>query len=170
MSRSENLAENLTANGMVTPPEIRHLVPHSGAMVLLDRVVFVDDENLCAEVNITRDTVFFDGDGVAAWVGIEYMAQAIAAHAGYLSSLRGDPVKVGFLLGARRYECSRPGFPLGSVLKISVQKILQAENGLGAFECRIEDARDSTGTAIAVATVTVFQPENVDDFLQGMLK
>ncbi len=151
-------------------PEIRSIVPHSGAMVLLDSVVFVDDENLCAEVNITRDTVFFDGDGVAAWVGIEYMAQAIAAHAGYLSSLRGDPVKVGFLLGARRYECSRPSFQLGSVLKISVQKILQAENGLGAFECRIDDSQDSTAGAVAVATITVFQPENVDDFLQGMLK
>ncbi|MES2048360.1 MAG: hotdog family protein [Pseudomonadota bacterium] len=151
-------------------PAIRSLVPHSGAMVLLDRVVFVDDEKLSAEVNITRDTVFFDGDGVAAWVGIEYMAQAIAAHAGYLSGLRGDPVKVGFLLGARRYECSRASFPLGSVLKISVQKILQAENGLGAFECRIDDSQDSTATAVALATITVFQPENVDDFLQGMLK
>lgn len=151
-------------------PEISSLVPHSGAMVLLDRVIFADDENLCAEVNIGSDTVFFDGDGVASWVGIEYMAQAIAAHAGYLSSLRGDPVKVGFLLGARRYECRRPSFPLGSVLKISIQRILQAENGLGAFECRIDDSQDSTGTPVAVATITVFQPDNVGDFLQGMLK
>lgn len=153
-----------------TLPDIRSLVPHSGAMVLLDRVVSVDNENLSAEVKIGRDTVFFDGEGVGAWVGIEYMAQAIAAHAGYLSSLRGDPVKVGFLIGARRYECSRPSFPLGRVLKVSVQKILQAENGLGAFECRIDDSQDSTGTPVAVATITVFQPENVDDFLQGMLK
>lgn len=151
-------------------PDVRSLLPHSGAMVLLDRVLSVDRESLCAEVTIRRETVFYDNDGVGSWVGIEYMAQAIAAHAGYLSSLRGDPVKVGFLLGARRYECSRASFPLGSVLKISVQKILQAENGLGAFECRIEDNEDSTGAALAVATVTVFQPENVDDFLQGMLK
>lgn len=151
-------------------PEIRSLVPHTGAMVLLDRVLSVDHESLCAEVKIGSETVFFDGDGVGSWVGIEYMAQAIAAHAGYLSSLRGDSVKVGFLLGARRYECSRPSFPLGSVLQVSVQKILQAENGLGAFECRIDDSQDATETAVAVATITVFQPENVDDFLQGMLK
>lgn len=153
-------------------PDVRSLLPHSGAMVLLNRVLSVDRESLCAEVHISRDAVFFDeaDEGVGSWAGIEYMAQAIAAHAGYLSSLRGDPVKVGFLLGARRYECSRPSFPLGSVLKISVQKILQAENGLGAFECRIDDDQDSTGTAVAVATVTVFQPENVDDFLQGLMK
>lgn len=151
-------------------PDVRSLLPHSGAMVLLDRVLSVDRESLCAEVTIRRETVFYDSDGVGSWVGIEYMAQAIAAHAGYLSSLRGDPVKVGFLLGARRYECSRASFPLGSVLKISVQKILQAENGLGAFECRIEDNQDPTCAALAVATVTVFQPESVDDFLQGMLK
>ena len=151
-------------------PDVRSLLPHSGAMVLLDRVLSVDSESLCAEVNIRLDTVFFENEGVGSWVGIEYMAQAIAAHAGYLSSLRGDPVKVGFLLGARRYECSRPCFSLGSVLKISVQKILQAENGLGAFECRIDDNQDSTCTPVAVATVTVFQPENVNDFLQGMMK
>lgn len=161
---------NLPVNQPGHLPEIGSLVPHSGAMVLLDHVIFVDSENLIAEVKIGQDTVFFDGDCVGAWVGIEYMAQAIAAHAGYLSSLRGDSVKVGFLLGARRYECSRPSFRLGSVLKVSVQRILQAENGLGAFECRIDDSQDSTETAVAVATITVFQPENVDDFLQGMLK
>ena len=151
-------------------PDVRSLLPHSGAMVLLDSVLSVDRESLRAEVNIRLDTVFFENDGVGSWVGIEYMAQAIAAHAGYLSSLRGDSVKVGFLLGARRYECRQPSFPLGSVLKISVQKILQAENGLGAFECRIDDNQDSTGNPVAVATVTVFQPENVNDFLQGMMK
>ena len=165
-----NLPENSTVFHPEQLPEIRSLVPHSGAMVLLDRLVSVDSESLCAEVNINRDTVFFDGVGVGTWVGIEYMAQAIAAHAGYLSSLRGDPVKVGFLLGARRYECSQAIFPLGSVLKISVQRILQAENGLGAFECSIEDNQSTNGTAAAVATITVFQPENVDDFLQGMSK
>ncbi|MEX0140542.1 3-hydroxylacyl-ACP dehydratase [Janthinobacterium lividum] len=145
-------------------PDIRELVPHSGAMVLLDRVLSADAENLCAEVAIHAGSVFYDAPsaGVGSWVGIEYMAQAIAAHAGYLARLAGAPVKIGFLLGARRYEAQLPLFVDGSVLQVHVQQALQGENGLGAFECRIEMA----GAVLAQATITVFQPEDAKQFLQ----
>lgn len=132
-------------------------------MVLLDRVISVDEESLCAEVGIRSDTLFCGPDGVGAWVGIEYMAQAIAAWAGYNAQLRGEPVKLGFLLGTRRYECSRPIFLLGSVLRVYVQRLFQDDNGLGSFECRIDDAQGPLSTA----TVTVFQPINDDDFPEG---
>jgi len=150
----------------VSLPDIRELVPHAGPMVLLDRLVAVGEESLCAEVVIDQDTVFFDGSGVGAWVGVEYMAQAVAAFAGYEARQRGEPVKVGFLLGSRRYECSQPHFAYGSTLHVHVQRALQGENGLGAFGCRIEDAADPTGIALASATITVFQPDNVSEFLQ----
>ncbi|MCC7599506.1 hotdog family protein [Janthinobacterium sp. FW305-129] len=145
-------------------PDIRELVPHSGPMVLLDRVLSADAENLCAEVAIHAGSVFYEATsaGVGSWVGIEYMAQAIAAHAGYLARLAGAPVKIGFLLGARRYEAQVPLFVNGSVLQVHVQQALQGENGLGAFECRIEMA----GAVLAQATITVFQPEDAKQFLQ----
>lgn len=148
-------------------PGIGELVPHSGAMVLLDRVLSADAENLCAEVTIHAGSVFYDAPsaGVGSWVGIEYMAQAIAAHAGYLARLAGAPVKIGFLLGARRYEAQLPLFVDGSVLQVHVQQALQGENGLGAFECRIEMA----GAVLAQATITVFQPEDAKQFLQDSL-
>lgn len=148
---------------MMGMPDIRSLVPHAGPMVLLDRVISVDEDSLCAEVGIRSDTLFCGPDGVGAWIGIEYMAQAIAAWAGYTAHLRGEPVKLGFLLGTKRYECSRPIFVLGSVLRVHVQRVFQNENGLGSFECRIDD----TQGRLATATVTVFQPPNVNDFLQG---
>jgi predicted hotdog family 3-hydroxylacyl-ACP dehydratase len=50
------------------------------------------------------------------------------------------------------------------VLHIHVRRALQGENGLGAFDCRIEDGRD--GAELATATITVFQPNNVEEFLQ----
>ena len=149
-------------------PDIRSLLPHSGAMVLLDRVVAADADSLCAEVAIRPDSLFCQSHGVGAWVGIEYMAQAIAAHAGYLARLRGDAVKVGFLLGSRRYECSRPNFALGSILRVRIERVLQGENGLGSFECRIDALDVEPGVALATATVTVFQPANVNDFLEGV--
>jgi predicted hotdog family 3-hydroxylacyl-ACP dehydratase len=144
-------------------PDIRSLIPHAGPMVLLDRVISVGEDSLLAEVCIRSDSLFCNGGGVGAWVGIEYMAQAIGAWAGYTAQLRGEPVKLGFLLGTRRYECRRPIFLLGSVLRVHVQRLFQNENGLGSFECSIDDKEGR----VATATVTVFQPTNVDDFLQG---
>ena len=143
-------------------PDIRSLVPHAGPMVLLDRVISVDEDSLLAEVRIRSDSLFCNTDGVGAWVGIEYMAQAIGAWAGYTAQLRGEPVKLGFLLGTRRYDCSRPIFVSGSVLRVHIQRVFQDENGLGSFECYIDDEEGR----IATAAVSVFQPPNVNDFLQ----
>jgi predicted hotdog family 3-hydroxylacyl-ACP dehydratase len=148
----------------MTYPDIAQLVPHDGQMVLLDRVLGFETERFSAEVSIRPDTIFCDGAGVGSWVGIEYMAQAIAAHAGYKARLRGEAVKVGFLLGARRYQASVPAFALGSVLHVHIQHAMQGDNGLAAFECRIDDA--ASGEMLAHATVTVFEPDNVNEFLQ----
>lgn len=152
-------------------PDIAALVPHSGQMVLLDRVVSADADNLCAEVRIHAGSVLATEQGVGSWVGIEYMAQAIAAHAGWLARQRGEAVKVGFLLGSRKYDTSVPYFAPGSVLLVHVHRVLQAENGLGAFDCRIVSAGadagvDAAAASLATATVTVFQPDNVNQFLK----
>ena len=120
-------------------PDIRSLVPHAGRMVLLDRVISADEESLCAEITIRSDSLFCTTEGVGAWVGLEYMAQAIAAYAGYVAYLRGEAVKIGFLLGTRRFECNRPFFSIGTRLQIHVKRVFQSENGMGSFECRIED-------------------------------
>ena len=145
-------------------PDIRKLVPHSGQMVLLDRAIHADTDSLCAEVRIHAGSMLADETGVGSWVGIEYMAQAVAAHAGWSALQRGEEVKVGFLLGSRKYETSVPEFALGSVLHVHVRRVLQGDNGLGAFECHIDIVG---GTAnVASATVTVFQPHNVNQFLK----
>jgi len=144
-------------------PDIRSLVPHAGPMVLLDRVISADENSLLAEVRIRSDSLFCNTDGVGAWVGIEYMAQAIGAWAGYTARLRGEPVKLGFVLGTRRYECSRPIFTLGSLLRVHILRVFQDENGLCSFECSIDNEEGRVATAI----ITVFQPPNIDDYLQG---
>lgn len=140
-------------------PDMRELVPHTGDMVLLERVLAADKDSLCAEVTIGADTMFCDGAGVGSWVGIEYMAQAIAAHAGYTAILRGEPVKIGYLLGTRRYHASVPMFAIGSVLRVHVQRAVQGENGLSAFDCSIVAA--AGGAPLATGTITVFQPDSV---------
>ena len=135
-------------------PDIRSLVPHAGPMVLLDRIISADEESLRAEVLICPDSLFCASEGVGAWVGLEYMAQAVSAHAGYMAFLRGEAVKVGFLLGTRRFDCDRPFFSVGSRLQVHIKRILQSESGMGSFECRIDDG----AAQLASATLTVYQP------------
>jgi predicted hotdog family 3-hydroxylacyl-ACP dehydratase len=56
---------------------------------------------------------------------------------------------------------------LAKVLHIRVQRILQSDNGLGAFECTIKSADQVDGAELASATVTVFQPDNATEFLNN---
>ena len=147
-------------------PQIAALVPHAAPMLLLDRVISVDADKLCAQVAIGDDSLFLTGTetGVGAWVGIEYMAQAIAAWAGYHAQQRGEAVRIGFLLGSRRYDASVPYFATGSTLHVEVEKLLQADNGLGSFACSIRDA--DSQQQLAQATISVFQPHDAREFLQ----
>ncbi|MCW5299975.1 3-hydroxylacyl-ACP dehydratase [Herbaspirillum lusitanum] len=147
-------------------PQIAALVPHAAPMLLLDRVISVDADKLCAQVAIVDDSLFLTGTGtgVGAWVGIEYMAQAIAAWAGYHAQQRGEAVRIGFLLGSRRYDASVPYFATGSTLHVEVEKLLQADNGLGSFACSIRDA--DSQQQLAQATISVFQPHDAGEFLQ----
>jgi predicted hotdog family 3-hydroxylacyl-ACP dehydratase len=123
-------------------------------MRLLDRVLAADAESLVAEAQIRAGGLFGDAHSVESWVGIEYMAQAIAAWAGWQRRSRGEAPRVGYLLGTRRYACDRPAFAVGTVLRVTVQREYQADNGLGQFNCRIEIG----GQTVAQAALTVLDP------------
>jgi predicted hotdog family 3-hydroxylacyl-ACP dehydratase len=150
-----------------TIPPIASLLPHSASMLLLDRVVAADTDRLQAEVAITPHSLFADANGVGSWIGIEYMAQAIAAFAGFHAHCShtddsNNPAKIGFLLGSRRYTANQDHFALGSTLQVHVLRLLQAENGLGSFDCFIADGEEH----IASAILTVFQPPDLATFLK----
>lgn len=142
---------------------ITEIVPHAGKMCLLDRAIDGDAESLSCEVTIRDGGLFFKDGGVDGWVGIEYMAQAVAAWAGWRARLRGEAPQIGFLLGSRRYECSQPRFALGQTYRVDVHRQFQANNGLGQFDCSIQ----LDGQIVASATLTVFEPANAKEFLMG---
>lgn len=134
---------------------VTHFVPHRATMSLLSRLVAADDEQAVAEVDVSDRSVFAQPEGVAAWVGIEYMAQTIAAWSGARARRRGEEPSIGFLLGSRRYTADQPWFPPGQTLTVHVRCELIGDNGLGQFDCRIADA---AGQTLAYAMVSVFEP------------
>lgn len=143
--------------------DIGQFVLHSGPMRWLDRIVGYGDDWLEAEGTIRPGSPIGDDSGVGAWAGIEYMAQAIAAFAGLRARMRGEPVKIGLLVGTRRYESRWSLFSVGSRLRVRVRHDYSADNGLSVFGCRIicDDVE------IATAVLSVFQPANPEAFLRG---
>ena len=147
----------------MTDFKVEDLVPHSGTMSLLDRIIGYDDDSLEAEVTITKDTLFADEKGVPAAVGLEYLAQAIAAYSGVQERTKGGEPKLGFLLGTRKYQCSNDYFELGQTLNIKVKCEMQADNGLHVFQCSL-----SGDNIEASASLNVFQPDDSEKFLKDM--
>lgn len=123
-------------------------------MRLLDRVLSVDADVAVAEVDVPFDGLFVSGGEVPAWVGIEYMAQTVAAWAGGRARGEEQAPRPGLLLGTRRFEAACAGFPSGARLRIEARCELIGGNGLGQFDCRIE----MEGRQVAAARLTVLDP------------
>jgi predicted hotdog family 3-hydroxylacyl-ACP dehydratase len=139
----------------VTQWSVDDLVPHRGSLSLLTRVTHTSDSHARAEVDVSPASVFARPQGTPAWIGIEYMAQTIAAWAGARARGRGGRPRVGYLLGTRRYVAHEPWFSAGQTLEILVHCELIGANGLGQFSCAI---RDPSGRELASAMVTVYEP------------
>lgn len=136
---------------------IENYVPHRGVMLLLDRLLAADEGSALAEVTVPQDGLFLHDAGMPSWVGMEYMAQTVAAWAGWNAIRKGEAVKIGFLLGSRKYEAVQAFFAPGTQLRVRVECDLMGDNGLGMFDCRIHDAH---GEELASARISVFEPED----------
>jgi predicted hotdog family 3-hydroxylacyl-ACP dehydratase len=136
------------------PHDMDAWVPHRGAMSLLSSVERCDELSVVARVRVPAQGVFATPFGVPAWVGIEYMAQAVAAWSGARNREGGGSPRIGYLLGSRRYEAHVPVFPVGAELRVFGQCELMGDNGLGMFDCRIEH----DGRVLASGRLSVFEP------------
>jgi len=133
---------------------VADLLPHDPPMVLLDRVLEYGSDHLVAEVQVGPHALFSDEEGnIPAWIGIEYMAQTVAALAGADAKKAGKPVSVGFLLGTRRYLPNVSYFTSGDRLKVTAKRTYE-NDGVGSFDCDI-----STDRLLVQARINAYQPE-----------
>ena len=142
---------------------IEQILPHSGRAILVNEVISYNETFAVVAINISADTAFFqDGKGVPAHVGLEYMAQACGTYAGIMSLNKGEPVKLGFLLGTRDYKCNKAWYVLAERLIVSAEQLFQTEDGMGSFFCKIT----CNDIELASAHLNVFQPNDVTNFLE----
>ena len=140
---------------------LAELLPHAGDMIFIDQVLSFDEEQIHTRMTVKPGGLFSREDGsLPAWVGIELMAQTVAAFAGCRAREEGRAVELGFLLGSRKFECNVDHFPVGSELTLHGRRSLEDDNGMGVFECQI----DAPGIH-ASARLNVFKPPKAAHYL-----
>jgi predicted hotdog family 3-hydroxylacyl-ACP dehydratase len=104
--------------------ELAGILPHRGRMLLLSRIKEYDTENrsLKAEYDIDKACLFYDPaiEGVPAWAGFEFMAQAISALSGITGRLKGEKPKLGFILSVSAMKVYLPVLKTGNTVSIEV--------------------------------------------------
>ena len=134
---------------------ILDIIPHKPPMVLIDKVIDFTSDSITAMVTITDQSLFFENGGVPSYVGIEYMAQAVAAWNGLMARQNNLPSGIGYLLGTRKMKLLIENFKEGSYLEIKGYcKFTDGE--IASFDCSIH----IDGIEVASAALTVFQPSN----------
>lgn len=146
-------------------PPVAELLPHRGRAVLLDRVLAHDARTTVCAVDPAASVAFLDADGfVPASVGLEYMAQTIAAHGGLLARERGEPVRPGFFLGSRRIDFCVARFAPGQVLEVTATHVRGATRAL-AFDCAIR--REAGAPPMVSGVLTVYLLDSFEALVAG---
>jgi predicted hotdog family 3-hydroxylacyl-ACP dehydratase len=137
------------------------LVPHRGAMSLLDSIDGYGEDWLRASVTPDATSTFAGAHGIPAWVGIEYMAQTAAAFGGIERAQRGEKPSIGLLIGSRYYRSMLDIIPFGTRLSIEARLALRDEEDFAAYDCRLS----TPGQVVAECILKAYRPADIREFL-----
>ena len=144
-------------------PAIADLLPHDPPMVLLDRYISSDEKELIAETDITPASQFYtEGLGVPAYIGIEYIAQAVSAFNGLKDQQSGRVVRPGFLLGSRNVQITADYFDPDAIITTRVEMSFN-DGEMAVFDGHVFQ----DGQLKVKARINAYQPENPAAFIDA---
>jgi 3-hydroxyacyl-[acyl-carrier-protein] dehydratase len=145
------------------------LVPQSGAMLFLDRLLATDEKRTVCRIRIDDLPFFREPDGsLPGWAGVEPMAQCIAAHGGiHAPKPAGGGPRVGFLLGCRRLEIRAHRLSPGVGYAVSAARVWGGETGLVSFDCDLFEME--TGRRLLAGRINAYLPEDLTEIMEGRL-
>jgi predicted hotdog family 3-hydroxylacyl-ACP dehydratase len=136
----------------VTAAQIAGLIPHSGAMCLLDGVVHWDAKRIVcmSRSHHAADNPMRTAGRLTALCGIEYAMQAMAVHGGLAGNIDGRP-RAGYLASLRNVECRSDRLDLAGDLLVEAEQVA----GDGAhvtyrFKLRVGEREVLSGRALVV--------------------
>ena len=127
---------------MAAPGDLWDWLPHRPPMLLLEAVAEAGPEGGCALARVDPGAWYADADGaMPAWIGLELMAQAIAACRGAYRAAGPGPAaeapRSGYLVAARGFRSELAAFPAGAELRLRVRLEAEDAGGFRAFACAI---------------------------------
>jgi predicted hotdog family 3-hydroxylacyl-ACP dehydratase len=148
---------------MQPPPPIEELLPHRYGMLLVERVLAWDAASATVSATPGGNGWYAEAGGMPSRIGIELIAQAIAAHVSIVAWSKGEPPKKGVLLGARAYRATQPYFSVGAALTVKAVRAFSDDSGMGAYDGSI----DRDGAQLARARILVFEPPDFEAFIRS---
>ena len=146
-----------------TKAEVDQLVPHTGKMLLLDRVIRHDlnEVSIETEVDISENSMFYNVDeqGVPSYVAFEYMAQSISALSGIYGRSIGQKPKEGFIMSVSNCKALVPVFKSGDVVKIKVKQTMRVDMAV-TFDGAVY-VGDTLAVSASLCTVEVDDPKSI---------
>lgn len=138
---------------LVSREKIASLIPHSGAMCLLDGAVEWNAERILCVSRSHRDAdnpLRTDG-GLPAVCGLEYAAQAMAVHGGLAGHVDGKP-RAGYLASLRNVLCRRDRLDdlEGDLFVEAEQVASDGANVSYRFTLRVGEVEVLSGQALVV--------------------
>jgi predicted hotdog family 3-hydroxylacyl-ACP dehydratase len=143
---------------LISREAIAGLIPHAGAMHLLDGVLSWDADGIRCLSRSHRDRhnpLRMDGE-LSAWCGIEYAAQAMAIH-GALAGNVGSRPRLGYLASLREVSCRRARLDdLEGDLIVEAERLMGEESRvIYSFEVGVGDVEVLRGRAAVVLDAEV---------------
>ncbi|MBQ9682402.1 MAG: thioester dehydrase [Neisseriaceae bacterium] len=139
------------------------LLPHTGKIVLLDSVLKCIDNRVVALATIQKDCILLPTDTAThlpTYLAIEIMAQTVGAWAGAVALSHGEKVRIGFLLGTRRFEMPVAEIQVGTELRCEATLSWQDDTGMGVFDCVLLNHQNEE--KIATASLNLYRPNEQD--------
>lgn len=141
---------------------IKELIPHSDVMVLIDDVIEKIDQFISVKTIIKDDNPFLQDGKFPTFNTLEIMAQSLVVYRGLNDNSSNN--RLGFLLGARRFNIVKPNLNIGDEL-ITKTHISEDFDGMGVYESSVY----VDDKLVASASISVFNPsqEQLDQILKA---
>lgn len=145
----------------------KHLLFHGNDIVLIDKVIECSENYIIVNANLDKDSPFLDTyNGLKVfrtYKSIEMMAQSLGCFQYINMSMHGEgKAKIGFLLGARKFEIFIPHTVYNQELFIETRLSVQNDDGFGVYDSTIYVESIGENNKAASASLSVLSPK--DDF------
>ncbi len=150
----------------------KNLLIHGNDIVLIDKVVECGKDYIIVDAVINEKILFLDmyqdKKIFQTYKCIEMMAQSLGCYQYINISVNNgsEKAKIGFLLGARKFDIYIPYIECGQKLLIETKISIQNNDGFGVYDSTIYFDKIDDNKKVAQATLSVLSP--TDDFIEGI--